>query len=57
MKQKLQKQFGIRLPQTLWQEIQRRAEAELITPSIFIRRAVMLEIERQSEKQERKDER
>ncbi len=46
MKEKLEKQFGIRLPQGLWEKVQRQAERELINPSIFIRRAVVREIER-----------
>ncbi len=53
MKQKLEKQFGLRMPQSLWLEIQRLAEAELITPSIFIRRAVVREIERQTKQGQR----
>lgn len=50
------KQFAIRLPASLWREIQKQAEAELVTPSNYIRRLLIKSIEHEGHEEEHEEE-
>ncbi|MDT8896769.1 hypothetical protein QYE77_00705 [Thermanaerothrix sp. 4228-RoL] len=45
-----QKIFAIRLPGWLWEEVQRRAETEFLTPSAVIRRELSKSFQKSKEK-------
>jgi predicted DNA binding CopG/RHH family protein len=43
--EKNEKLVAIRMPVSLWQEIKKRAEAELVTPSNYVRRVLIKSFE------------
>lgn len=43
--EKNDKLVTIRMPASLWQEIKKRAEAELVTPSNYVRRVLIKSFE------------
>jgi len=43
--EKNEKLVAIRMPASLWQEIKKRAEAELVTPSNYVRRVLIKSFE------------
>lgn len=45
------KLIAVRIPASVWQEIKKRAEAELVTPSNYVRRVLIKSLENQKRKE------
>ncbi|GAP11053.1 hypothetical protein BECAL_02235 [Bellilinea caldifistulae] len=50
-----QKIFAIRLPGWLWEEVQRRAETEFLTPSAVIRRELSKSFQKKQSEEKTKE--